>query len=729
MYLRRVTLLLLISLFVAPCAAPQKTAASAAASASTSVPPLIPYSGTAVATGGDRLPREIGINFQIFKDEAGGEALWAESQTVALDAAGHYTVQLGGNNPNGLPSELFSTGEARWLEVQVEGQEPQPRVLLASVPYALKAADAATLGGLPASAFALAGTGGGVAGGTASAAIRPETAANVTTTGGDAGYVPEFSGASTIVDSPIFVKGSSVGVGTIDPGAILDVNGALIVRGDSTLYGQLLLPAPGTATASTSYNSQLLKLYTSAWNSSSKAAVSPRFQWQAEVTGNNTASPGATLNLLTSTTTTPPTETGFHFNPNGTVNFAPGQSFPGTGPGTITGITAGTGLTGGGASGDVTLKLNTGTTDARYAQLNAGNTFAGTNFFNGSTYFDSEIYLSTSSTALAAYTQTNGSILGQLNVSGKQYGWAVEGNAYNANAGVYGYGDDNSEAGVIGSGNIGVYAMSDLHAVGGRNQGATTLTAGVYAQAGTLSGEAAGLVGVPAAVFADGGATKNGVYSEIGVIGVTDENSAAGFYNNGTSTTLYAVNAGGGSPFSASGTNGGCFIDGDGDLSCQGTITGSNLTADRRSIATYGVQAAENWYEDAGSGSLENGATRIHLDPAFVATVNTGVDYHVFLTPKGDCKGLYVANENADGFEVHELGGGRSGIAFDYRIMAKRKGYEQVRLEDVTGRVQKGTQAMLKSRPGASPASHPSSPPVPQRGQLRSVAGLDGRIN
>ena len=108
----------------------------------------------------DREPTgQISVTFLIYKDQNGGEPLFAETQAVATDATGRYKVQLGAANPNGLPSDLFSSGEARWLEVQIAGEPAQPRVLLASVPYALKAADAATLGGLPASAFALAGSG------------------------------------------------------------------------------------------------------------------------------------------------------------------------------------------------------------------------------------------------------------------------------------------------------------------------------------------------------------------------------------------------------------------------------------------------------------------------------------------------------------------------------------------------------------------------------------------
>ena len=105
----------------------------------------------------------------------------------------------------------------------------------------------------------------------------------------------------------------------------------MTANGGATVGGSLELAPTGTATAAAGDNSQMLKFYTSAYNSTSKAVLNPRFEWQAEVTGNNTASPSATLNLLSSTTSAGATETGFPFNPNGTVNFAKGQTFPGTG--------------------------------------------------------------------------------------------------------------------------------------------------------------------------------------------------------------------------------------------------------------------------------------------------------------------------------------------------------------------------------------------------------------
>ena len=357
-----------------------------AASAPTLIPALVPFSGVATGLDGKALTGELGISFMIFKNEQGGEPLWVENQSVIADATGGYKVHLGAAYPTGLPAELFSTGEARWLQIQIAGAAPQSRILLSSVPYAMKAADAATLGGLPASAFALVGSKSGVFP-VVPATVTPDGIAGVTTTGGSVNNLAKFSGSNTIVNSILYDNGSRVGVGTTNPNSTLSVSGSFAVNGGSTLNGMTEFPAAGTATASTGYNSQQLDFFASAYNSSSRVVVQPHFAWQAEPASNNTASPTATLKLLASNTQAAPTETGFYFNENGTMHFSAAQTFPGTGTGTITGVTAGSGLSGGGTSGKVTLSVNAG----EIPTLSGNNALSGNNNFTGSNTFVASI--------------------------------------------------------------------------------------------------------------------------------------------------------------------------------------------------------------------------------------------------------------------------------------------------------------------------------------------------
>jgi len=269
-----------------------QTVTPIAASAPTAVPALVPYSGTVIGETGKDLSTEIATSFLIYKDEQGGEPLWTETQTVNIDPGGHYKVQLGATSSNGLPSELFSTGDARWLEVQVAGQPPEPRVLLASVPYAMKASDASTLGGLPASAFALAGTRTPAnAASMASENIIPDTASTVTTSGGTSGYLPMFTGSFTIADSIVFQNTLGIGIGDV-PNAALDVNGKAIFR------GAFQVARIGNATKTAGVNSNPFSFFAQAYDSAKSETLGPSFSLQSEAIGNNTPLPGATLNLL-----------------------------------------------------------------------------------------------------------------------------------------------------------------------------------------------------------------------------------------------------------------------------------------------------------------------------------------------------------------------------------------------------------------------------------------------
>jgi len=336
--------------------------------ASAQVPPLIQFSSVATDEGGNTLSGVVSLTFTLYATQQGGEPLWMETQNnLQLDPTGHYSVQLGITKRNGMPTTLFTTGEARWLGVRIAEQAEQPRVLLLSVPYALKAGDAATIGGLPPSAFVLAAPGTDsseatvFAGSTAPPADVPP--AGSVTGSGTADYIPLWTTTSNIGNSVLFQSGTGstakVGINTITPASTLDVKGAATIR------GLLSLPAAGTATATKGYNSQAEKLTASAFNSSTGTAVTQNFQWQAEPVGNDSSTAGGALHLLFGQGTNKLAETGLNVASNGQITFASGQSFPGTGDGTVTSVGSGAGLAGGPITGSGTLSIATsGVTNA-----------------------------------------------------------------------------------------------------------------------------------------------------------------------------------------------------------------------------------------------------------------------------------------------------------------------------------------------------------------------------
>ncbi|HZU25065.1 MAG TPA: hypothetical protein VFA04_06060, partial [Bryobacteraceae bacterium] len=119
------------------------------------VPRLVNFSGALKGAAGESLSGAQALTFSIYTDQTSRTPLWQETQNVTADEQGRYSVHLGAATANGMPLELFTSGQSLWLGVlpQSAGAVEQPRVLLVSVPYALKAADADTLGGRPASAF------------------------------------------------------------------------------------------------------------------------------------------------------------------------------------------------------------------------------------------------------------------------------------------------------------------------------------------------------------------------------------------------------------------------------------------------------------------------------------------------------------------------------------------------------------------------------------------------
>jgi hypothetical protein len=754
--------LMFVPPFVAVSQTSQSAPTPAAASAPTVVPALVPYSGVAVKSDGVPLSGEVSIGFLIFKDETGGEPLFSETQSVTLDPTGHFKVNLGTTLPNGISADLFSTGEARWLEVQIAGESPQARVLLVSVPYAMKAADAATLGGLPASAFLLASQLKPAAGRNT---VLPEvTSSTVTTTGGMAGYVPEFTGASTIANSAIFVKGSNVGIGITNPTFPLQVVGATLLNGGLAVIGNSFYEGPavvfpiGTATASTGFNSQPFRFNASAWNSTTSTAVSPRFQWQAEVLDNNTAAPSATLNLLSSTSGAAPSETGFHFNANGTMNFAPGQTFPGTGAGTITGVTAGTGLIGGGTSGTVMLNVDA----TKIPQLNASNTFVGNQTVTGNVgasgtvssqgegSFDTSgkanVGVSGLGTANGVSGQATGAAANSAGVNGFESAstgqvYGVNGNTGstgNGAAGVNGYegattgtvygvhGTTNSTGnGASGLNGFEGATSGQVFGVSGNTNSATNGAAGVSGYEGATAGTVFGVAGGTSST-ANGAAGVNGFANALtgqvfGVFGGTSSttNFASGVSGNegATTGTVFGVNG-----TTSSTGNGAAAVNG-----FEGATSGQVYGVSGGTNSTSNGAAGVRGYEGGGSGQVfgvsgsTNSSTNYSSGIQGGENATTGIVYGVF-------GGSNSATNNAagvSGFEnattgtVYGVTGGTNSTGF---ASAAVNGYEGATSGQVYG-VLGGTSSSTSGAAGVSGNANATT------GNVNGVSGFTNSPN
>jgi hypothetical protein len=390
-------------------------------------------------------------------------------------------VLLGASKADGLPTDLFTSEQARWVGVQISGQTEQPRVLLVSAPYALKAGDSETVGGLPASAFALANPAQTKPEATGATSAAPKNTqsqgpkANADVTGkGTIGYVPMWDTTSDIVDSLIFQKSSDIGIGTKTPAATLDVSGKSDIRDTLTLFPKgkdSALAINGTAfkidqTGTVTFVSG--QTFPGGGGGGTVTSVGSG----AGLTGGPITKSG-TLSIATAGVTNAMLQ-------NSTLKLTPGGGMTGggsvalggsttlglencsanqvlefigsawscssAGTGTITGVTAGTDLTGGGTSGKVTLNLDT----TKVPQLGVSNTFTGLQNFEGT------ISVVSSTDAILATTTANTAVTGEspnLGIVGASSGFSNMG-AGRGNAGVWGdtgAGANSGHAGVLGT--------------------------------------------------------------------------------------------------------------------------------------------------------------------------------------------------------------------------------------------------------------------------------------
>ena len=121
-----------------------------------------------------------------------------------------------------------------------------------------------------------------------------------------------------------------------------------------------------------------------------------------------------------------------------------------------------------------------------------------------------------------------------------------------------------------------------------------------------------------------------------------------------------------------------CFFAGlfAGNVQVTGTLSAAVKNAvvpfpDGSKRVLHCMESPEHWFEDFGTAKLGVGRAVIKLDADFAKVITR--DYRVFLTPEGDCRGLYVHRKTAASFEVRELMGGDSAVAFFYRVVGRRR--------------------------------------------------------
>ena len=182
---------------------------------------------------------------------------------------------------------------------------------------------------------------------------------------------------------------------------------------------------------------------------------------------------------------------------------------------------------------------------------------------------------------------------------------------------------------------------------------------------------------IPADYFGIGGYFDGGYIGVEGRVvptGNHDYRGVVGFATGGSGTNYGVYGSA-----SGAGTNIGVYYSG----GLAGTGTKSCVVKTSKGpTLLYCQESPENWFEDFGEGHLINGRAHVVLDNLFLETVTIDAEFpmKVFVQLEGDCKGVYVS-KGTSSFEVIELNQGKSNVAFSYRVVAKRMGFENRRLD------------------------------------------------
>jgi len=288
--------------------------------------------------------------------------------------------------------------------------------------------------------------------------------------------------------------------------------------------------------------------------------------------------------------------------------------------------------------------------------------------------------ISSSPTGMGVYglaAATTGDAIGVTGWTDASSGWGVYAQAASSTGDNYGvYASSNSAQGT------GVYGKAEASSgatIGVRGRSASSAGMGVYGQAISEGGVTYGVHGETNSTSGRGvdGLADAASGSTYGVYGRSGSPSGTGVRGNAYSTTgtNYGVY---GHSFSGSGY--GVWFTG--GLAGTGTKSCVVKTSQGPTLL-YCQESPENWFEDFGEGKLVNGHCRVELDPLFLETVTIDAEnpMRVFIELHDEyCNGVAV-KKDLSSFEVVERHGGSSGGTFDYRVVAKRKGFESKRLD------------------------------------------------
>ena len=304
------------------------------------VPFVVKFTGKLRGLQGQPSTAPMGITFALYQEENGGVPLWNETQNATVDSQSRFTVLLGSSS-GGLSPDVFASGEARWLGITPDGGVEEARVLLASVPYAFIAADAQTISGRTADEF-----------------VTQEQLGSYLQHFTPIVHTPIFCSLHPCPSDPIsFTTNRFEAFATSGPSFISHANtGPPLQVGSTTLVqnlnvdflhgfkdsdfaklnsnnqftlvqqfngGSIFPPIPGNGSTPESSSPQDFE----SMGRSNGNLISQIFRWQVNGSDENQLQPKFSLSFGSDGQM--PQPTGLSVNADGTINFAPGQTFPG----------------------------------------------------------------------------------------------------------------------------------------------------------------------------------------------------------------------------------------------------------------------------------------------------------------------------------------------------------------------------------------------------------------